>query len=102
MATVRKKVDINGKCTESTATVTYACTGQAPFGGTWSDGVAFSSNSTDYTREVSAAGSFTLPTFHDAVCDGTVSGTASVPAIGKVTISMKGSICDNGTVVAKF
>jgi len=114
MATVRKKVDINGKCTEPTATVSYGgtdCkrsllkvkfTGQGPFGGTWSDGVAFSSSSTEYTREIAAPGTYTLRTFHDAVCDGTTTGVATVPALGRVTISMKGSNCNNGTIVAKF
>jgi len=114
LATVRKKVDINGKCSEPTATVSYGgtdCkrsllkvkfTGQAPFGGTWSDGVVFSSNTTEYTRDVSAPGSFTLRSFHDAVCDGTVSGVANVPPLGRVTISTKGSNCDNATIVAKF
>jgi len=114
VATVRKKVDINGKCTEPTATVSYGgtdCkrslikikfTGQSPFGGTWSDGVTFNSTSTDYTREVAGAGTYSLREFHDAVCDGSMTGVATVPALGRVTISMKGSNCNNGTIVAKF
>jgi len=114
--TVRKKVQINGNCTEPTATVSSGGTtcwrlllhvkfsGQPPFGGTWSDGVSFTTNATDYTREVAGASpaTYTISKFHDAVCDGTVSGSVAYAGRAKATITLVGSKCTNGKIVAKF
>jgi hypothetical protein len=112
VTSAKKRVDINAKCVDPTATVTSDgtdChrstirahfTGVAPWSGTWSDGVAFSSNAPDYVRQVVTGGSFTIRDFRDAICDGTVTGTATVTPPARVRLAMRGSTCSNGTIIA--
>jgi hypothetical protein len=63
------------------ATIAATFTGTPPFTGTWSDGPAFLSYGVLLTRTVSSPGTYTIASFQDAACAGTVSGAAVVGAL---------------------
>jgi len=85
------------RCTHPTAHVTgggSACdavnitatfTGAPPFTGRWSDGLTFSTSSTQLTRTVRQSGVYTLAEFADAQCAGETSGSAAVTILGAPT-----------------
>jgi hypothetical protein len=52
--------------------------GRAPFEGTWSDGVGFSTSEPVLIRPVTTTGTYTIAQFTDAVCAGTVAGEGKV------------------------
>lgn len=113
-STVKKNIDITSSCSNPTATVAalvsdckksqvkVSFTGRPPFSGTWSDGVEFTTNENAVIRDVLVSGTYTLRSFHDAICDGAINGNPSMNPPGSVSISMKGSMCSNGKIVAKF
>jgi len=113
-STLKKSVEITSSCGNPTATVAplvsdcrksqvkASFTGRAPFTGTWSDGLEFTTNENAVIRDVQAGGTYTLRSFHDAICDGTINGSPVMNPPGSVSISMKGSKCSNGKIVAKF
>jgi len=82
------------RCTHPTARVTgggSACdavtiaatfTGAPPFTGRWSDGLTFSTSSTQLARPVRQSGVYTLTDFADAQCAGETSGSAAVTILG--------------------
>lgn len=52
--------------------------GTPPFRGRWSDGVSFETGSASIQRSVATSGTYSLESFEDATCAGTVTGTAVV------------------------
>ncbi|HSY51791.1 MAG TPA: hypothetical protein VLC46_23515 [Thermoanaerobaculia bacterium] len=56
-------------------------TGTPPFQGVWSDGSKFSVGVTAIAHAVTMPGNYTIVSFQDAICTGTSSGVAVVPAL---------------------
>ena len=52
--------------------------GTPPFRGRWTDGVPFETSSISILRSVATSGTYSLESFEDATCAGTVTGTAVV------------------------
>src|SRR3954454_1477352 len=114
VAAVKKTIEISNACSNPTATVAplvsdcrksqvkVSFTGRPPFSGAWSDGLEFTTNENGLIRDVQTGGTYTLRSFHDALCAGTITGSAVMNPPGSVSISMKGSSCANGRIVAKF
>jgi large repetitive protein len=67
-------------CAGSSATISAALTGVAPFNVTWSDGVTQTVSTTTATRSVSpsATTTYTVTAVSDANCSGTASGSATI------------------------
>jgi hypothetical protein len=63
------------------AIVNATFTGTPPFQGVWSDGTKFSVVVTAIPHTVTMPGNYTIVSFQDAVCAGTSSGVAVVPAL---------------------
>lgn len=91
-----------GKVECDFANVNATFKGTAPFSGTWSDGVTFSTSVFSISRRVTAPGSYSITKFADSICDGTSTGTATIGPIGaSATISSKTS-CANDKVTVQF
>jgi hypothetical protein len=63
------------------ATLNASFTGTPPFKGTWSDNVPFETSSTSIVRTITIPGNYSILRFQDAICEGTASGVAVVPAL---------------------
>lgn len=74
----------NGACARNTVMVTFV--GTPPFKGTWSDGVAFESDTTQTSRTASNAGPLSLE-FKDASCPFTQTSNTIVIDDGSVAVS---------------
>lgn len=61
--------------------------GTPPFRGRWSDGASFETNSTSIQRSVATNGTYSLESFEDATCAGTVAGTAVVTLLPQTRIT---------------
>jgi hypothetical protein len=64
------------------ASVNATFTGVPPFHGNWSDNFPFTTNNTFISRTVTSTGNYTINNFGDAICNGSSSGAALVPALG--------------------
>jgi hypothetical protein len=111
--TLRRNIEISASCSNPTATISTVAdckrtqvratfTGKPPFSGVWSDGAEFTTNDNVISRDVLVAGTYTIHSFHDAICDGAVVNGLLLNPPGSVSISIHGSTCSNGTVVARF
>jgi hypothetical protein len=84
------------------ATLNASFTGTPPFKGAWSDNVPFETKSTSLVRTITIPGNYSIIRFQDAICEGTASGVAVVPALyPSATIVGKGNSCtevDTATV----
>ena len=114
-ATKRVAVDGTFACDNPTVTVAVLSNdcndtvlqarfvGKAPFTGRWSDGQQFSTNDRTLQRSVTAAGSYSIASFSDAICAGTPSNSVTVtPKIVKATLSAPNGACATNTIVATF
>jgi len=70
-----------GPASCGSATLSASFTGTPPFKGTWSDNVPFETNSTSLVRTITIPGNYSILRFQDAICEGTASGVAVVPAL---------------------
>jgi hypothetical protein len=87
----------NGACARNTVMVTFV--GTPPFKGTWSDGVAFESDTTQTSRTASKAGPLSLE-FKDSSCPFTQTSNTLVIDDGVVTVSFdKSSLTSCATSV---
>ncbi|HKS23488.1 MAG TPA: hypothetical protein VJZ76_11865 [Thermoanaerobaculia bacterium] len=86
----------NGACGGNTIVATFV--GSPPFTGTWSDGVAFQSESTQLTRTAAKAGPLSLE-FRDSSCPFTQSSNTLAVDDGTVTVSFDKS---SSTACASF
>lgn len=87
-------------CSGGTVSVRFA--GTPPFSGKWSDGVVFSTDGNNVSRRFTTPGSYTIASFQDAACAGTVEGTAAFPSFGVTATLTKTTLCAGDTVTVQF
>lgn len=88
-------------CSGGTVNVTFQ--GTPPFHGIWSDGQILTTTSMTLARHINAPGRYTLVSFEDAACAGTVNGAANFDTLGPVAeVTGSGSCMSDAVVTARF
>lgn len=83
-------------CLGGTVNVRFA--GTPPFTGKWSDGINFSTDGTNLTRRFNVPGTYTIASFQDATCAGTVEGAAVFPFFGLTAKLTQTKVCAGDTM----
>jgi hypothetical protein len=79
--------------------------GKPPFSGTWNDGQTFTTSDRAIERAVTAAGTFSITAFRDAICAGPKSNSVTVaPKVVSAKLTAPSGACANGSspIVATF